>query len=260
MLNALPPNCHPQLVLTMIAQRYNLPPIFYLDLWPFGPAQMVLSEPDAMSQVTTLRAYPKHDMSGQFVRPMVGDNNIVAANGPLWKFLHTLMAPAFTPGYVKSMIGVITDETTRFHATLASFADTGEAFSMEDTCAALIFDIIGRTTIGFSFKAQEGGSEILADLRDVVVYDSLRRLSWNPITKLSAYFKRRFAYQRSDRYIARWILHRYDALKGKGNLSARQAVTSILDRFLIEKLQQNEAIGREEQTMDPNFLQLTISK
>lgn len=32
-----PPNVHPQVVFTYLKREYDLPEIFYVDLWPFGP-------------------------------------------------------------------------------------------------------------------------------------------------------------------------------------------------------------------------------
>lgn len=32
-----PPNVHPQVVFTYMKQKYDLPEVFYVDLWPLGP-------------------------------------------------------------------------------------------------------------------------------------------------------------------------------------------------------------------------------
>lgn len=36
-----PPNVHPQMIFTYLKQEYDLPEVFYVDLWPLGPVLCV---------------------------------------------------------------------------------------------------------------------------------------------------------------------------------------------------------------------------
>lgn len=55
-----PPNCHPQIYLTAIAQKYNLKGIFYVDLWPVADPQVIVTDVDLMDQIHVKRAFPQY--------------------------------------------------------------------------------------------------------------------------------------------------------------------------------------------------------
>jgi hypothetical protein len=46
----------------MISQKYKLPGVWYLDLWPLGPRQVIITEPDLANYVTVHKNHPKHDV------------------------------------------------------------------------------------------------------------------------------------------------------------------------------------------------------
>src|ERR1700753_2901223 len=106
----LPQNTHPQEYLKMIAQKYDLKGIFYMDLWPMAVSQVVITDIGLMDQVHVKRAFPQHEESDNFLVPIVGRNVIATANGKIWKMLHNAMAPAFAPSHVKNLIPVMTEE------------------------------------------------------------------------------------------------------------------------------------------------------
>jgi hypothetical protein len=77
-----PPNTHYQILFTTIARQYNLPAIWYLDLWPLADSFVIVTDPSLIRQATAL---PKHGLVDNFLSSMVGRKTIVAADGPLWK-------------------------------------------------------------------------------------------------------------------------------------------------------------------------------
>jgi len=154
-----PAGTHPQYFYTYLSRKYSLPDVWYVDLWPIGPQQVVITGPDAAAQVTAIRSYPMHPEVNRFLAPMIGDNVIAATNGPLWKKLHHMMAPAFTPRYVKTLLSTIADEVMLFHGRLRELAKAGDVFSMEEELSKLSFDVIGGIVFGVS-----SGLILLADL------------------------------------------------------------------------------------------------
>jgi cytochrome P450 len=262
-VKSYPPNSHPQLYYTALVQRYNLPDIFYVDLWPVGPSQMFVVHRDAASHVENGRWYSVHSVVEHHLRPMLGRDVIAAANGSTWKMLHRMIAPAFAPSSVKkSMISIVAEETMRFHASLDCLAETGEAFSMEDTVAKLIFDVLGKLVFGFPMNAQITGSEILTDIHDTIKYATQARNAWNPLVTIWAYLKKRQRMKRVDRYIRSKIAERYDVLKGEENLPNRKNASSVLDRFLIEKLEEkaDETPEKYRSGLDAEFLEIAANK
>jgi hypothetical protein len=58
---ALLPNAtHYQWAVMTIAHKYNMPRVFYLDLWPVSWGQIIVVDPDLAMHVTGTKNYPKH--------------------------------------------------------------------------------------------------------------------------------------------------------------------------------------------------------
>jgi hypothetical protein len=94
-MQQFPPNTALSIYYTAIAQKYNLKGIYYLDLWPFGPSQMILVSPDSADLVAKVTDYPLHEMGINYLSGLVGENSMGATNGEKWKVTHRLLAPAF---------------------------------------------------------------------------------------------------------------------------------------------------------------------
>lgn len=60
----LPADVHINLVHAMLARKYDLGPIYYLDLWPSFDPQVIVLDPALAAQTTQLKNLPKHPMVG----------------------------------------------------------------------------------------------------------------------------------------------------------------------------------------------------
>jgi len=257
----LPPNTHPQAFLTMIGQKYNLKGIFYMDLWPVAEPQVVITDIDLMDQVHVKRAYAQHKMSDDFMSTIIGRNTIATANGKIWKMLHSSMAPAFASSHIKNLVTVITEETLIFRSTLNDLAKTGEVFSMEETSAKLIFDVIARIVFHFPLHAQTQGSQYLSDLREMVhLVES--QLSFNPLVKIKAFFKRQATMKRLHDSILKQILERYRLLNDEKIVPQKKDPYSILDLMLRDHVQQQgpDVNGAKTGKLAADYLELLITK
>lgn len=123
---SLPATNTPAELYTYLAQRYELPGIFYIEAWPILEPQIIITDPDAAAQVLTVLPYPKHQRFEIFLRPFTGPNNIAASNGERWKFNHRMVSSGFTQTYIKQMIGMIAGEAKVFHDRLHDLAKTGD--------------------------------------------------------------------------------------------------------------------------------------
>ncbi len=259
--STMPPNMHPQAYLTAIAQKYHLRGIFYIDLWPIAPSQVVLTDPELMNQVTVVKSLPMHTMADDFLAPIIGRNVIATANGAVWKKMHNAMAPAFSWSHIRSLTGVIADETMLFRDTLDRLVQTGEVFSMEDTSAKLIFDIIARIVFNFSLHAQTKRSSYFNDLRDMI-HLTEAQLSWNPFVKIETLFKRRIILRRLHASIVGKIKERLGLLKRENIIPSRKDPFSILDLMLREHLQEDgpEMKGKGAEDLAPEYLEMLVTK
>jgi hypothetical protein len=67
-----PPNTHLQYVYSEMAKWYSLPDIWYLDLWPLGPGQVIVTSPEAAQEMATGNAFPPHKEVNWFLTRMLG--------------------------------------------------------------------------------------------------------------------------------------------------------------------------------------------
>jgi cytochrome P450 len=235
-----PPNAHPQAYLTTIAQKYDLKGIFYLDLWPVAEAQVILTDAAVMDQTVVNRSLNQHPMADQFIAPIVGRDVIATANGEVWKKAHRAMAPAFSWSHIRNLTSVMIDECLHFRNTLDRLADTGEVFSMEKESAKVIFDVITRVVFNFSLNSQTSDSAVLDDLHSMIKFAEAQ-LSFNPFTRVTAFFKRQIVLRRINSLVISKINERLDLLRRENIIPSRKDPFSILDLMLREQVQGDAA-------------------
>ncbi|KAI8964798.1 cytochrome P450 [Daldinia sp. FL1419] len=238
LVGQLPPNNHPQIYYTAIAHKYNLKGIWYLDLWPIADPQVVLTEPELMDAVQVTRVYNQHRMGQEMVSDLIGENVIATVNGPVWKKLHNAMAPAFLPSHVKTLTGLMADETMIFRDTLRKFASSCQPFSMEHVLSKLTFDIVGRVVFNFSPNAQTQGSPQQDDLIQISRLIG-QQLSMNPFVKLQVALRKWSVRKRMNASVAAKIQERLAALRSENIVPSRKDPLSVLDLMLRETVLQN---------------------
>ncbi|KAL5113779.1 hypothetical protein ACEQ8H_008353 [Pleosporales sp. CAS-2024a] len=171
----LPPDCHYQYAITTIARKYNMPGVFYLDLWPAGVGHVVVIDPDAALQMTVTLNHPKHEAEKWFVDPLMGVDNIVTTEGPRWKHsLHSTNNP------------YIAEELMEFRCILRDFAQAGDKFMLEELTLRTTFDVIGKATFGHSLNAKSQGSEALLHWEAMSSAFAPTPQSWNLIKNFFA--------------------------------------------------------------------------
>jgi cytochrome P450 len=232
-MQQFPANTALSIYYTAIAQKYNLKGIFYMDLWPFGPPQMILVSPDAADLVTKVQDYPLHEMGISYLAGLVGENAMGATNGDKWKGTHRLLAPAFRTSSVKAMAGVVADQTVElFTPFLERCADEDGVFSMETAAAKLLLSISTVTILGGDI-AEDAKVQLFEDIGDIVAYATMITLttSTNPVTKWRTWWKKTKAVKRLDMFFEGLVRAREEVTRGVGKDAAG---LSILDRTLIE--------------------------
>lgn len=254
----MPPNTHPQAYLTEIALKYKLRGPFYMDMWPIADSMVVMSEPGPWNQAMVEQAAGQHPVSDAFMEPVTGSGVIATVNGPLWKKLHNSMLPAFSWSHIRSLTGVIQDETMHFRETMGRLADSGRPFSMEKESAKLIFDVIARVIFNFSLNAQTEGSQTLDDLRELVKVANAQ-LSFNPIVRLKARLRRRTILARLNPSILAKIDERFGLLTQEKIVPSRKDPYSILDLMLRQEVMQ-EGSDSSGQSQEDRELLLTNVK
>lgn len=217
----LPSYGHYQVAVTTIARKYNMPGVFYLDLWPIADGQMVVTDHDVALHVTAHRNHPKHRMEGVTMDPMLGAGNIVSVDGPRWKHLHRMLSPAFSISHTTAMRPAVADEVLKFRSILHEKAQSGETFRLEDFTQHLTFDVIGTATFGRSLNAQADGSPALQHFHNMCRAHRTTRESFNLVRNFFVNARRDSERRKLDANIAELIKERFEIVKRKCNLGPR---------------------------------------
>ncbi|KAL1961372.1 hypothetical protein VTO42DRAFT_100 [Malbranchea cinnamomea] len=240
---AFPSNTYLHHPFIVISRKYNLPDVFYLDLWPFQPPMLVLCRPDLVAQVTTVKAWPKPAIIQQFLDLLIDRDSIFTADGAKWKYLHSVFAPAFAPAQLRSMVDGMLEEVIIYYDRLVELAQSGEEFSMDEATIALTLNVIGRAVFNTSFRTSEG-KELIAEYRGLV--NELIEASRNPVYKMLSSWKTRENLRRVDRAIERALVDRFNVLKA----DRASPSNSIMDLVLRQRLGVSEDIGSDKAFMD----------
>ena len=114
-------------------EKYNMPPVFYLDLWPLSNPLMMVHDPDVAAQITQAKSLPKHPVNAKVLGPMVGERSVVTAEGPDWKMLRSILNPGFSAQYLSTLIPLIVRHGTVFESRISKYAETGAVFPIQET-------------------------------------------------------------------------------------------------------------------------------
>jgi cytochrome P450 len=240
----------------LVHQKYDLPEIWYLDLWPFAPHWMVLASPDAATEVVQTRNFPKHPETNVFMEPMVGRDAIPGINGALWKEVYHMLAPAFKPATVRQMVATATDEVALFRELLLPLAESGEEFVLEDRLSRMVFEVAAKG-MGLPFDAQRTGSGgMVADIKFPIDNHLAWKMTWDP----RIYFPmKRKCYQalgRSSVWFRSKIMERYETIS-KEDITVPE---TILDSCLLERVRLEQSGQVKKLMSDPMWMELLITK
>jgi unspecific monooxygenase len=131
--------------------------------WFFGHASFILNTPDAIRHVLVdnYENYTRTPTGIRVLRPMLGEEGLLLAEGRAWKHQRRTLAPAFTPRAVATlvphMVSAIDDTLAELETASASPVDLREIMQQ------MTLEIAGRTM--FSFGMVHHGTA----LRDFVI-------------------------------------------------------------------------------------------
>lgn len=125
----------------------NLGPVFYLDIWPYGPPILVTTSATAASQFTQAHSLPKFAKLRKYMYPMTGGNDLVTMEGKEWKMWRNIFNPGFSAGHLMTFVPEIMKDTLTFCEILRDLAEREDIFLMDKVTMSLSLDIIGRVVL-----------------------------------------------------------------------------------------------------------------
>jgi cytochrome P450 len=144
---SLPPDVHPHHYWAWLRKEYSLGNLFYFDVWPIGPPTLIICDAEMADQVTVKRSLDKHPMVREYLKQHLGEENMAAANGAVWKRARTVYNPGFATAHLMGLIGDIVGDVEVFGEVLGELADSGEKCELEAVAMKLSFDVIGRLVL-----------------------------------------------------------------------------------------------------------------
>ena len=182
----LPKHASPAYLGDQIRRRYpELDKAFYLDLWPFAPRMLLIISPEMMHQYSQDRYLTKHPMLKEYLTPIVGKDNLVTMEGPMWKQWRGMFNPGFSSGQIMKLIPSIVDEVVIFRDILRERSRKNEIFRLEELTLNLTMDVIGKVIMGHKFNRQRAHNKMTSALRSQIVWTRLA-LNANPLGVLNA--------------------------------------------------------------------------
>ena len=162
-----PPDCHPQAWARYVQKKYDLPEIFYLDWWPFGPRWIFMSDPEMISQYTTTgQSLPKSSQATEFLDLFLGKDNMVSIEGEKWKTQRSMFNPGFSAAHLMTLVPYIVDCSVVFIDVIRQKAKSHEKFELEEAATRLTIDIIGKVVLDSDFDSQKGVHPIVETFRE----------------------------------------------------------------------------------------------
>ncbi|KAL2151760.1 hypothetical protein VTH82DRAFT_6858 [Thermothelomyces myriococcoides] len=220
---------------TELKQDFNLPDIYYMDMWPAGPELIVCSGPEAAAIPTTVNSFAQSHLVAEVFGPVVGKTFIEATNGPLWKELHHMLAPGLTPSAVKTYHHLIIDEAEALYNRLRRLAGSDDAVNMSLELGRYPFAIIWEIIFGDKPDASSHLYEAAKRLNDIS--GPTRPVAINPIQIWREKREKAAIKKLIDEAIEKRTRSRFEELKSLKTLPTRVTASCLLDRMLLDQLQ-----------------------
>ncbi|KAF1838758.1 cytochrome P450 [Decorospora gaudefroyi] len=255
----LPQRCHPHQFTANLMREYDLPPVFFLDVWPANNfITMVIADPEVAREVSE-SGLPKHYATRDVLEPLAGQWNLVILNGALWKKWRTVFNPGFSVQQVISQVPVIVECTETFVNILDGHASANRLFRVEEETTKLTIDVIGRVICDHDFKSLTTDNEFVNNLR--------KTLSWMPdLQSLNPWHRnhplRPFMYKyykwKMDQYVGKILDERF-AVRTAGLSNKKKAQKTAIDLALEEYVkEQGHDIDSPNLRMDAEFRRFAI--
>lgn len=233
-----------------IGEKYGMPSVFYLDLWPVSNPMMMVHDPDVAYQITQAKSLPKHPIIDQALGPMIGERSVLTAEGAEWKLLRSILNSGFSSQYLSSLIPLLTRHALVFRDRVAQYASTGEVFPIQETATSLTIDVIGEVVLGTNFDSQHQPNDLARHFAKAIQWSgpSLDIITFN----LSRPFKWWHCHQQ-DLIIERMIRERHAETLSSNAPGTKAAVDIFLQAYREEKMgsSNNKASTTD---LDPEFM------
>lgn len=130
----------------------EVPPVVYLDMWPFlQDPVVVVFDATSSADFMAARTLNKHSITRNFLKPLSQNLDILSSHGELWKKWRGAFNPGFSPRNVVAMIPELVEEMQAFADNLENYAGKdgswGPVFQLQRETIDLTLDVIFRASV-----------------------------------------------------------------------------------------------------------------
>ncbi|KAK0620973.1 cytochrome P450 [Immersiella caudata] len=233
-----------QSVLTQIKRDFDLPDIFYLDLWPFGPEFVICSSPDSAAIPSTVKPMEQSPEVTTFFTGNLGKSFIEATSGSQWKELLHMIAPPLTPSATRAYYSIIVEEAKIFYDGLQKLASKDDPFDIMHEVGKYTFDVMSCVFFGESERlhSQTEHCQLYEDLQRIADVVGKTAVMLNPLAKRPLLKERDRLAARMESDIDKILASRFTALQQEGDVSAKMKTGSIMDRMLLANVESGKPV------------------
>lgn len=263
-----PNDAHPQGIFLYLQQKYNLPAVWYLDLWPVADSFIFTNDPLIASRyATTGQSLPKSASFKRYIDALLGVNNIVSTEGAHWKSLRSMFNPGFSSAHLMNLVPYIVEASLTFVDILREKAATNELFLLEDQATRLTIDIIGKVVLDADLNSQRRDHPLVTTFRERtgLMFNTSR--TFQVLNNLE--FVRRYKLRQNGFNLDKLIGQEIDRAISKRGSAAngpsksfkdrkRSVIDLALDAYSAEKMVDVSGSVRPSAVMDATFREAAI--
>lgn len=227
-----------QSVITELRADYNLPDVFYIDLWPLGPQFIFCNSPEACAIPTTENTFDMHPEVGNFLKASVGASFIEGTNGPLWKHLHQTLAPGLTPSIIRGNHGSIIEQAATLRRRFSDIAKSGKVTDIRHELGYYPFQVMVKILLNETLSVQ-----IYDDVKSAIDLQGEINAANNPFAKWRLGREAKRLWKRIEAAIEPKIRARFTALQQQDVAPTKSSVTCLLDRMMLSEVQSGQPLG-----------------
>lgn len=161
-----------------IRRKYNMPSVFYLDLWPILPSIMVVAEPAVAKHMTQVQPLQRERFSPNLFSPLLTAEFILAMEQKNWKKENPALNAALTSTRVNEATSLLAPSLHSLRSRLHSISQSGKQYPIKDLLISYIIEVGGVIQLGGSFDLLAETSAL-----DPIIKRSLDMMGWNPVKR-----------------------------------------------------------------------------
>jgi hypothetical protein len=170
-----PKDLFPAYILDGVRRKFDLPPIFFLDLCPMFPPVVVISDPEIARKITVEDRTPRWPGVFQPLKPAATRRWIEILSRDNWVKNHALFGVSFTAAHFVRMIPRMSEDLGPMVQMLAEYSQTGQVFKMERMAKLAILEMTGRVIFARQLGTFADNSEWSAAYDGAVSFISAAR-------------------------------------------------------------------------------------